>query len=183
MKKSRTLIITLPLMAVLLGVFAYKYGFMQVHSDLSSLKEEQAVKGRLLDRYMALIAKKPVLEKELTSLREERKADDSKLIEGETPALAAAKLQDIVKGVVTGGGGTISSERVGKQEDMGDFTTINVSIDTMLPDVKALGDILYSLETRTPYLVIKEIDARVRNYRNPRDLTVKLEVMALTAGK
>lgn len=183
MKQSRTLIITLPLMALLLGVFAYKYGFMQVRADLASLREEQAVKGKLLDRYVALISEKPALEKEMASLREERKADDSKLIEGQTPSLAAAALQDIVKGVVTSRGGTISSERVGKQKDIGHFREINVSIDTLLPDVRALGDILYSLETRTPYLVIKEIDARIRNYRNPRDLMVKLEVMALTGRK
>ncbi|MEJ2697488.1 MAG: hypothetical protein P8013_12675 [Candidatus Sulfobium sp.] len=53
----------------------------------------------------------------------------------------------------------------------------------MLPDVRALGDILYSLETRTPYLVVKELDARIRNYRDPRDLMVKLNVSALTSGK
>ena len=174
---------TLPLMIILLGIFAYKYGFLQVRADLSNLKEEQAVKGRLLERYVTLISEKPALEKKMAALREERKADDSKLIEGQTPSLAAATLQDIVKGVVTGRGGTISSERVDKQEDLGHFRVINVSIDTVLPDVRALGDILYSLETRTPYLVIKEIDARVRNYRDPRDLMVKLEVMALTSRK
>jgi hypothetical protein len=183
MKKSRTLFITIPLMAVLLGVFAYKYGFMQVRSDLASLREEQSVKEKLLGKYVALISEKPDLEKEIKVLTEERKADDSKLIEGQTPSLAAASLQDIVKGIVTERGGTISSERVGKQEDLGHFRVINVSIDTVLPDVRALGDILYSLETRTPYLVVKELDARIRNYRDPRDLMVKLNVSALTSGK
>lgn len=183
MKRSRTLIITIPLMAILIGIAAYKYGFEQVHADLASVREEQAVKARLLDRYVALIAEKPELEKKIASLKEERKADDSKLIERQTPSLAAASLQDIVKGVVTGRGGTISSERVGKQEDIGHFRVINVSIDTVLPDVRALGDILYSLETRTPYLVIKEMDVRIRNYRDPRDLMVNLQVSALTGGK
>ncbi|MEJ2697489.1 MAG: hypothetical protein P8013_12680 [Candidatus Sulfobium sp.] len=96
MKKSRTLFITIPLMAVLLGVFAYKYGFMQVRSDLASLREEQSVKEKLLGKYVALISEKPDLEKEIKVLTEERKADDSKLIEGQTPSLAAASLQDIV---------------------------------------------------------------------------------------
>lgn len=183
MKRSRTLFVTIPLMAILLGVVAYKYGYMQVRADLASLRDEQAVKGKLLEKYVALISEKPVLQKEIASMKEERKADDSKLIEGQTPSLAAATLQDIVKGIVTGRGGTISSERVDKQEDLGDFKVINVSIDTVLPDVRALGDILYSLETRTPYLVIKELDARIRNYRAPRDLMVKLDVAALTSAK
>ena len=83
---------TLPLMIILLGIFAYKYGFLQVRADLSNLKEEQAVKGRLLERYVTLISEKPALEKKMAALKEERKADDSKLIEGQTPSLAAATL-------------------------------------------------------------------------------------------
>jgi Type II secretion system (T2SS), protein M subtype b len=183
MKRSRTLIITIPLMAVLLGFAAYKYGFVQVRSELTSLKDEQAVKGKLLEKYVALISEKPELEKKIASLKEERKADDSKLIEGQTPSLAAAALQDIVKGIVTARGGTISSERVGKQDDLGHFRVINVSVDTVLPDVRVLGDILYSLETRTPYLVIKEMDTRIRNYNDPRELMVKLDVSAITSAK
>lgn len=183
MKKSRTLFITLPLMAVLLGVFAYKYGFLKVRTDLASLRDEQSVKGELLEKYDVLISEKSGLKKELTALTEERKADDSKLIQGQTPSLAAAALQDIVTGIVKGRGGTISSERVDKQEDIGHFRIINVGVDAVLPDVRALGDILYSLETRTPYLVIKKLDARVRNYRRPRDLMVTLDVSALTSGK
>jgi hypothetical protein len=183
MRRSRTLIITIPLMAILLGFAAYKYGFVQVREDLTSVRDEQAVKVKLLGKYVALISEKPELEKKIASMKEERKADDSKLIEGQTPSLAAASLQDIVKGIVTGRGGTISSERVGKPDDLGHFKVINVSIDTVLPDVRALGDILYSLETRTPYLVIKEMDARIRNYRDPRDLMVKLDVSALTSAK
>lgn len=183
MKKSRTLIITIPLMAILLGVVVYKYGFVRMRADLASLRDNQSVKASLLDRYVALISERPELTREIAAMTEERKADDSKLIEGQTPSLAAAALQDIVNGIVTGRGGTISSERVGRQEDLGHFRMINVSVDTVLPDVRALSDILYSLETRTPYLVIKEMDTRVRNYRNPRELMVTIKVAALTSAK
>lgn len=170
-------------MAILLGVAAYKYGFVKVRADLTSLRDEQSLKGKLLDKYVALISEGPQLKKEIAKLTEERKADDSKLIEGKTSPLAAAALQDIVNGIVTGRGGTISSERVGRQDDLGHFRLINVSVDTVLPDVRALGDILYSLETRTPYLVVKEMDTRIRNYRNPRELMVTFKVSALTSAK
>jgi len=52
-----------------------------------------------------------------------------------------------------------------------------------VPDTRVLGDIIFSIETRTPYLVVKEIDTRVRNYRDPRELIVKLDVIALTGVK
>lgn len=183
MKKNKTLIVTLPFLAALLLYGAYQYGYMKIRADVDTLKEEQAAKTKLLEKSLALISEKPVIEKRLAALKTEKQADNSKLIEGQTLSLAAATLQDTIKGIVTGRGGSISSERVGKPEDYGNFKIVTVSIDAVLPDARALSDILYSIETRTPYLVVKELDTRVRNYRDPRDLTVKLDVSALTSGK
>ena len=183
MKRNRKLIIAIPLMVILSGLVIYQYGYLRVHSDITSIKEEQAVKTKTLEKYITLISEKPRLEKKLSLLKETRKTDESKLIEGQTPSLAAAVLQDTVKGIITGRGGTISSERVVKPEDIGKFKVISVSIDAVLPDSRALSDILYAIETRTPYLVVKELDTRVRDFRNPRDLIIKLDVSALTAAK
>jgi hypothetical protein len=170
-------------MIILMALLIYQYGYLRIRSDLAIIKEEQAMKTRTLEKYINLISEKPQLEAKLTSLRETRKADDSKLIEGQTPSLAAAQLQEIVKSTITGRGGTISSERVGKPEDLGKFKVISVSVDASIPDSRALSEILYSIETRTPNLVIKELDTRVKNYRDPRELMVKLDVSALTAGR
>jgi hypothetical protein len=170
-------------MIVLLVFVGYRYGYVAIHAELAGIKETQATKTRTLEKYIALIAEKPDLEKRLASLIEERKANNSKLIEGQTPSLAAATLQETLKGQITSHGGTISSERVGKSEDLGKFRIINVTIDAVVPDSRALSDILFSIETRTPYLVVKELDARVRDFRNPRELMVKLDISALTAGK
>jgi hypothetical protein len=183
MIKNKTFIITMPLMAILLGLVMYQFIYLRIRTDVAFIKEGQSIKTKTLEKCITLISEKPQLEKKLVSLKETRKADDSKLIEGQTPSLAAATLQDIVKNTVTGSGGTISSERVGKPENLGKFNVISVSIDTVLPDSRALSDILYSLETRTPYLIVKEIDIRIRNYRNPRELMVKLDVSAITGGR
>lgn len=183
MKKTKTLIVSIPFMIILMGLLIYQYGYLRIRSELATIKEEQAIKTRTLEKYINLISEKPSLEKRLTSLKEARKADDSKLIEGQTLSLAAAQLQEIVKSTITGRGGTISSERVGKPEDRGKFKVISVSVDAVIPDARALSEILYSIETRTPYLVVKELDARVRNYRDPRELMVKLDVSALTGGR
>ena len=60
---------------------------------------------------------------------------------------------------------------------------LSVSIDSVLPDTSALSDILYSLETRTPYIVVKELDVRVRNFREPRDRMVRIDATGLYEGK
>jgi hypothetical protein len=117
-----------------------------------------------------------------------------------------------VKGIVTARGGTISSERIGKPEDLEKsplqpvgtaastaktvagkksakppdgqkLQVLSVSIDASLPDTAALADILYSLETMTPYIVVKELDARVKNFKEPRELMVRVDVMSLYGGK
>ncbi len=181
--KNKTMIISIPLMFILMILLFYQYGYLKIQSDLATIKEEQGIKTKTLEKYINLISEKPSLERKLASLKETRKADDSKLIEGQTLSLAAAQLQEMVKSAVTERGGTISSERVGKPEDYGRFKIISVSVDAVIPDSRVLGEILYSIETRTPYLAVKELDTRVKNYRDPRELMVKLEVAALTGGK
>ena len=182
-KRNRTLILTIPLMVVLFGFMFYEYVYLRIQSDMVSIKESQSIKTRTLEKYISLIAEKPDIEKNLAALKESRKAEDVKLIEGDTLSLASAALQEMVKDIVTRSGGTISSQRVGKPEDMGKFKMITVSMDTILPEPRALRDILYAIETQTPYLVVKDLDARIRNYRDPRDLVVKLDVSALTSSR
>jgi len=182
-KKNRTLMITIPLMVVLLGVIIYQYVYLRIQSDVASIKESQSIKTRTLEKYITLIAEKPGHEKKLASLKEERTADAVKLIEGETLSLASAALQDMVKDIVTRSGGTISSQRVGKPGELGKFKVITVSMDTILPYSSFLRDILYAIETQTPYLAVKDIDARIRNYKDPRDQVVKLDVSALTSSR
>jgi len=183
MKKNKTLLITVPFMVILIGLALYQYIYVRVQADVASIKEEQALKADILEKYITLISEKSPLEKTVVSLKEIRNAEVSKLVEGQTLSLAAATLQEMVKDIITSRGGTISSERVGKPEDLGNFRIITVSIDSVLPDSRTLSDILYSIETRTPYLAITELDIRVRNFRNPRELMVKLSVSALTSSR
>jgi hypothetical protein len=93
MKKSRTLMLAVPLMIFLFGVLLYQYVYVRVQQDVASLKESEEVKTKTLGKYISLIAEKPELEKQLDTLKEERKAEETKLIEGQTLSLAAASLQ------------------------------------------------------------------------------------------
>src|SRR5208282_4107323 len=119
MGRSRLLKIAIPLIILLLAGIAYQYGYVRIQGELAAIKETEEVKAKTLAKYIALISEKPELEKKLAALKEIRKSDSSKLIEGQTFSLAAASLQDMVKNIVTGRGGTISSERVGKPDDLG----------------------------------------------------------------
>jgi hypothetical protein len=175
--------IAIPLMVILLGIALYRYGYVRVRTELKTIKEDQAISMKTLEKYIALISEKPGLEKKLVSLTEKRKTYNAKLIEGQTSSLVAATLQDTVNDILKGRGGTITSERVGKPEDLEKFKVITVSMDVTLPDVSALSDILHAIETRTPSLVVKELDVRVRDFRKPKELMAKMDVSAMTGGK
>jgi len=181
--RSTLLAIAIPVIIVLAGLVAYQYGYQGVRKEMSSIKEMQASKTKILEKYISLIAEKPDLEKQLENLKEERKTDDSKIIDAQTLSIAAAALQETVKALITGRGGSITSERVEKPDNLGNFRVINISIDAIVPDTRALSDLLYGVETRTPYLIIKEVDTRVRNFRDPKELMVKIRVSALTGGQ
>jgi hypothetical protein len=166
-----------------LGAVVCQYGYLRVQRELTEMENRASVKLKTLKKYMTLIADRPTLEKNLSALRELGKMEQVKIIEGKTAPLAAATLQDIVKEVIMSRGGSIASERVEKPEIAGDFKMITVTIDAILPDTRALGDTLLAIEMRTPYLVVRELDTRIRNFREPRDLTVKLKVSGLMGGR
>jgi hypothetical protein len=167
---------------MLSGAVIYQYGILNIQEEVSSIKDLQASKIKTMRKYAEAIAQKSNLEKQIISLKETRKNEDTKIIVAITPAIAAANLQNSVKGIITGRGGTINSERVEKPDDLGKFKVLNVVLDVLFPDVRALSDALFSIETQTPYLVVKELDVRIINYAVPRDLSVKLKISALTGG-
>ncbi len=182
-KNKKFLIMAIPLAVVLLGLTIYEYGYLNVQSEVNATKEAAFEKKRVLKKYLALIASRPYLEKQLASLQSARKAEEGKTIEGQTPSIAAAALQNTIKGVITARGGTISSERIEKPADLGEFKIITVALDAVLPDIRALSDTLYAIETQTPYLVVRELDARLRNYQAPKEIMVQLKLSGLTGGR
>jgi hypothetical protein len=183
MKRSKKLTIAVPV-AIILFIIAAQYGYSIIQEKITSIKERQAVKTQLVEKYITLIAEKPVLTKRLASLKEERLALNSMLIEGSTPSIASAALQEKIKGIVAEKGGAISSERIEKGEELDDFNVISVSINASLPDASALNDILYAVEAHTPRLFVKELDVTVKNpKKHAGDVMINLVVSALTNKK
>ncbi len=173
----------MPVIAALFGLVIYQYGYLEIQKRLASIKAEEKERSKVLEKTIAVLAEKPLLECRLAALKEQRKELDSKIIAGQTQALSASSLEETVKGIITGRGGSIASERVEKPENLGKFKVVSVTFDLTLPDTKALSDVLYGIETRTPYIVLKELDIRAKDFREPRELVVRLKAAALTGGK
>lgn len=170
-------------MIILLIFVAYEYGYRNIQENIATIKEQQDIKTKTLQKYIALIAEKPELEKRLISVKELRKESDAKIIDGKTPSMAAATLVDTAKSTISARGGRVMRENVEKTEELGKFKLITVSLDVFMPEPSGLSEIIYNIETRSPYLVIKELDLRVQSFVTPRELTYKLNISALNGAK
>jgi len=179
MKKSKLLIWAIPAIILMTGYAVYEYGIVNVYRQSGEIREQHDIKMKMLKKCSALIAQKPLLEKQIVELKQARKDENAKMFAAQTQVIASANLQNAVKGIITGRGGVINSERVEKTDEEGKFKIISVSVDAVFPDIRTLSDTLLAIETQTPYLVVKEVDIRVRNYTAPKDLIVKLKVAAL----
>jgi hypothetical protein len=182
-KSSKILFWLIPLMLVLLGLAFYDYVYLAVEAERQSLGELKESKRMTLEKYVNTIAQKGALENQINALKESRKAEETKMVEGPTPSVAAAGLQNMIKGIIAGKGGTITSERVEKPEDLNRFKIITVSIDAVLPETKALNEILNAFDASQVALAMRELDVRIRNMREPRELMVKFRVSAMNMGK
>lgn len=182
-KNSKLLFWLLPFAVILLGVAFYDYVYVAVQDDLQSLDELKEVKQKTLEKYINTITQKGALENRINILKESRKNEESKMVGGQTPSVAAANLQTMIKGIIAGKGGTISSERVEKSEDLHRLKIITVTVDAVLPETRALQDILFLFETNPATLLMRELDVRVRNMREPRELMVKFKISAMNIGK
>jgi hypothetical protein len=182
-RENRLLILSIPLIVILTIGVIYEYGVRGIREELSSVSDLKTAKIRTLQKYMEALSRKDDFENQLLSLKEKREKENDKVMVAQTTAIAAANLQDSVKNIITDRGGTINSDKVEKPEELESFKVINVVMDVNFPDIRALSDTLYAIETQSPYLVVKELDVKVRNYNDPKDLIVKLKIAAMTGGK
>ena len=181
-KKSKLFIISIPVIIILAGFLVYEYGIVDIYRQIDEMRDQRATKMKIIEKCVALLAQRPLLEKQIVDLKQARKNEEAKMMTGQTIAIASANLQNTIKGIITGREGVVNSERVEKMEEVRKFKVINIAVDAVFPDIRALADTLTTIETQNPYLAVKEVDVRVRNYNNPKELIVKLKVAAL-AGK
>lgn len=85
-------------------------------------------------------------------------------LQGGTDALAAARLQDQVSGVIERHGGTVRSIQSLPGEDDGEFRRVSVRVQ-FTGTTESLFQAVYSLETARPFVFIDNLDIRNRRSR------------------
>lgn len=102
--------------------------------------------------YRAEAGIRPALERELKEARQ-RLSSVPGQIAGTNAPLAQAALQSDVKALVDRNGGNIVSAQIVPTTKTDGFETISVQYDLVVP-VTRLSDLMYAIESHTPYLFI-----------------------------
>jgi general secretion pathway protein M len=98
------------------------------------------------------------------------------VLDEESETRAAAALQERLKQVVTGSGGSLTSTQVLPAEQREGFNRITVNV-RMAVSTEALQGVLYELESGLPYLMVDQVLILSRGRRNRRRVAPVTDVL------
>jgi len=150
------------LIAVALLVFSIALIYMLVLAPLFALKQEYAesvdeLEFRL-ERYRKIAAERPQWSRQVEEIKQHGRVSEQ-YITKDTPALASADLQTLIKEIVTASGGELISTQVVPEQQEDQLTRIAVRI-RMNGNTKVLRDVLHAVETSQPILWVDNLNLR-----------------------
>lgn len=157
----------LALTILVFGAYAVWTGIARpVMSDLETYTQDTKRDRVFLSRYLGHAAAKPALEETLAELGKSSSAPRGYL-KTQNPALAAAVIQDRLKRIIARSRGVLKSAQVLAPKDEG--IARKIAVDAMIEaDINHLKNILYDIETNTPYLFVDEFQIRKHVARGSR---------------
>ncbi|MDT8406018.1 MAG: type II secretion system protein GspM [Methylococcales bacterium] len=118
-----------------------------------------------LQRYLRIVQNRTAIEANLEQIQAQY-AQLSYLMRHDNPAVAAAELQQAIKGQLTGVNAQLTSTQVLPPRPDGNFTRIGVKV-RLRADIEAVRSIVYELEQTEPLYLIEELD--IRPYTSTRN--------------
>lgn len=153
--RQRIFALLLLLLCVALVVAAI---VVPVANAIASYDEEIDELQFQLLRYKKIAAGKSKVEAQIKQLKE-LSGNENQFSNRETPALASADLQQLIKKAVLNVGGTLVSTQVVPETEDEHLVKISVVV-RMTGNMQALRDVLYELETASPMLIVNNLTLR-----------------------
>ena len=140
------------------------YRFSTVIEDLNTAGSDIVVKQRQMLKYRQRIQERKNFESSLIALNRSLGQAESQLLAGETAALAAVDIQNILNGIARKINIEIKTMRVMKSIDLEDMSYLSIPVQfTFDSTVRQLRDLLYQVETSNKFLTVSEM--KIRNAR------------------
>lgn len=128
---------------------------------------EIAQSTELLERYKNIASRRSVLEDLLERVNAGH-TESGVYLPGDTDALAAARLQEIVNSRVESNGAQVRSVQILPAKEDGDFRRVGVRIQ-MTASIAAIARILYAFEAGGTYLFVDNLEISNRRRRKRDD--------------
>ena len=158
--RSRYMALALLVFALIAVVGALSQPFVSLHSSQAAAIE---IKQEQIAQYQNLAGSQQSLQQELAQLQRRNPAA-AYYVQGETPALAAARMRQFVKQVVDRNGGELISTQIVQQDEEGAENSARLRVH-LRTDLNASAQILYLLESGKPLLFLDKLTISSRLVR------------------
>lgn len=156
---------------VAIFVLIFTLGILPMVEATRRMKEEIALKRKVLLKYSEFLQKRKTVEEELGRVQKRYEEVQQRLLPGETPQLSAANLQEVLKKLLEKNGMTIRSFRILEPKDVSMYKRISIHIDfNPVNNLLSLVQFIHDIEHHDKELMISEMDLLVPNPRMPNTI-------------
>lgn len=156
---------------VVLFVLIFTLGILPRVEATRRMKEEIALKRKVLLKYSEFLQKRKTVEEELGRVQKRYEEVQQRFLPGETPQLSAANLQEVLKKLLEKNGMTIRSFRILEPKDVSMYRRISIHIDfNPVNNLLSLVQFIHDIEHHDKELMISEMDLLVPNPRMPNTI-------------
>lgn len=156
---------------VAIFVLIFTLGILPRVEATRRMKEEIALKRKVLLKYSEFLQKRKTVEEELGRVQKRYEEVQQRFLPGETPQLSAANLQEVLKKLLEKNGMTIRSFRILEPKDVSMYRRISIHIDfNPVNNLLSLVQFIHDIEHHDKELMISEMDLLVPNPRMPNSI-------------
>lgn len=156
-RRERGLVIlTGAVLLVFIGKFAVVTPFVERREWVKQQLESQP---QLLTKNLRYLDQNETMMAGLETAREQIKAQEPRLLTGDTPSVTASDLQETVQALAAREGTQVITTRVLNPEPAGSFSKIGLQLE-IGAQIQQLASLIRSIETAPKLLVIDEINVR-----------------------
>ena len=156
-RRERALVI---LTSVILLIFIGKYVLVTPFFERREwVKQQLDNQPQLLTKNLRYLGQKETMLAGLEAAREQIKAQEPKLLTGDTPSVSASDLQETVQAMAVREGTQVITTRVLNPEPAGTFSKIGIQLE-IGAQIQQLASLIRGIETSPKLLMIDEINVR-----------------------
>ena len=156
-RRERALVIlTGAILLIFIGKYALVTPFLERREWVKQQLENQP---QLLTKNLRYLGQKETMLTELEGAREQIKAQEPKLLTGDTPSVSASDLQETVQAMAAREGTQVITTRVLNPEPAGSFSKIGIQLE-IGAQIQQLASLVRGIETSPKLLMIDEINVR-----------------------